>query len=86
MARRYILWRGRSHYFFDVTLSCSKLGSLWRAGLPRVGGRSAPDEDECGVSGTPLRLILGLLRTPTQAVRRFDKPARHKGLFSVFFA
>ncbi|TWR58187.1 hypothetical protein FIV41_18370 [Pseudomonas marginalis] len=48
-------------------------GLLWRAGLPRVGVRSAPDEDECGVSGTPLRLVLGLLRSPTRG-----KPARHR--------
>jgi hypothetical protein len=47
--------------------------NLWRAGLPRVGVRSAPDDDECGVSGTPLRLVLGLLRNPTRG-----KPARHR--------
>ena len=61
------------HPVFDAALSRSKLGPLWRAGLSRVGVRSAPDEDECSVSGTPLRLVLGLLRSPTR-----DKPARHK--------
>jgi len=45
---------------------------LWRAGLPRVGLRSSPNQSECGVSGTPLRLVLGLLRSPTRG-----KPARH---------
>jgi len=69
---------GRSHYVFDVALARSKPGPLWRAGLSnrrtaRVGVRSAPDEDKCGVSDTPLRLVLGLLRSPTR-----DKPAHHK--------
>ncbi len=52
--------------------------NLWRAGLSnrrtdRVGGRSASDEEEGGVSGTPLHLVLGLLRSPTRG-----KPARHR--------
>ncbi len=36
-------------------------------------GEVLPDEDECGVSGASLRLVLGLLRSPTR-----DKPARYK--------
>ncbi len=30
--------------------------------------------------------LLGLLRSPTRAVRRFDKPARHDGRFVTDFA
>ncbi|WWG80735.1 hypothetical protein VRC34_05020 [Pseudomonas poae] len=47
--------------------------SLWRAGLPRVGVRSAPNPAKRGVPDTAQRLVLGLLRTPTQG-----KPARHR--------
>ncbi|MET4715360.1 hypothetical protein ABID93_004459, partial [Pseudomonas trivialis] len=46
---------------------------LWRAGLPRVGVRSAPHRAKRGVPDTAQRLALGLLRSPTQ-----DKPARHR--------
>ncbi len=50
-----------------------RAGLLWRAGLPRVGVRSAPNQGKRGVPDTALRMILGLLRTPTRG-----KPARHK--------
>ncbi|WP_222934679.1 hypothetical protein, partial [Pseudomonas poae] len=35
--------------------------------------RSAPNPAKCGVPDTAQRLVLGLLRSPTQ-----DKPARHR--------
>jgi len=49
------------------------VGLLWRAGLPRVGVRSAPNPAKRGVPDTAQRLVLGLLRSPTRG-----KPARHK--------
>ena len=44
-----------------------------RVGLIPLWGEALTDEDECGVSGAPLRLVFRLLRSPTR-----DKPARYK--------
>ncbi|KRP54627.1 hypothetical protein TU75_00895 [Pseudomonas poae] len=66
---------GRLHQVFDLAASRSKLAPLWRAGLPRVGVRSAPNQGERDVPDTALSKVLGLLRSPTQ-----DKPARHRNV------
>ncbi len=58
---------------------CKALEPLWRAGLPRVGVRSAPNQGKRGVPDTALRMVLGLLRSPTRGKpARHNKPARHK--------
>ncbi len=47
-------------------------GSLWRAGLPRVGARSGPDTAGTVFQKDVIGEVLGLLRSPTRG-----KPARH---------
>ena len=58
-------------------------GLLWRAGLSerriaRAGWRSRPKTWRLGMSETIAVPGVGLLRSPTRAMRRSDKPARHR--------